>query len=117
MSSTAIRGISIAYSGDFAGNESYTAATNTNSPAMSELKTLTTGANTITPPTGGSTVKGVTIIPPASNAVLMTLKGVTGDTGVPMHKTDPTSIGLDTTVSTFCVTCAAPVIGVRFLWT
>ncbi len=66
--------------------------------------TLASGANTVTVPTGAT---AVLITPPAGNTVLVTLKGVTGDTGVPLHKTFPTLLPLDSTVTTFCLTAAS----------
>jgi hypothetical protein len=50
---------------------------------------LASGANTITVPTGAT---GVLIIPPAANAQTLTLKGVTGDTGVPISPSQPSLI-------------------------
>lgn len=47
--------------------------------------TLSSGANTITVPTGATKV---IIIPPAANTQTLTLKGVTGDTGIPLSPTD-----------------------------
>ncbi len=50
---------------------------------------LASGANTITVPTLPSP-NGCIIIPPGSAGPTLTLKGVTGDTGVPMSNTYPT---------------------------
>lgn len=49
--------------------------------------TLASGANTIPVP---STAVGVIIIPPAAGAEVLTLKGVTGDTGLVISSTAPT---------------------------
>jgi len=76
--------------------------------------TLSTGANTITVPTGTT---AVLIGMPSGNATLVTLKGVTGDTGVALHKTFPTLLPLDSTQTTFCLTAAAPLPGpVELSW-
>lgn len=87
--------------------------TNETSPAESEIRSLSSGANTITPPAGFS---ACTIIFPAGNAILVTLKGVSGDTGIVLHPTGPTSIGLNSTVTTFVLNAASALAGVRFIW-
>jgi hypothetical protein len=58
----------------------------------------------------------VTIVPPASNVVTLTLKGVTGDTGVPLHLTDPTSFAFPSTSTTFVLTTNAIMTGLRLFW-
>lgn len=49
--------------------------------------TLASGANTITVPSWAAMV---IIVPPSNNTQTLTLKGVTGDTGVPISETAPT---------------------------
>ncbi len=115
MAVNGTRTIQLGFTGDVnAPSLSYSAAANAASPGDIDVVTLAAGANTITPPVG---FKACTIIPPSGNTNLITLKGVTGDTGVPLHKTDPTSIGLDSTEDTFCLTAAAEIVGVRLIWT
>jgi hypothetical protein len=116
MSVSASRSQTITYTGDVTGTETVSAATNAASPGSVELKTLTSGANTITVPTGGSTPSAVTILPPTGNTVTLTLKGITGDTGVALHLTDPTTIALATTVTTFVLTTSNTLTGIRFYW-
>lgn len=116
MATTSTRKITLTFSGDVLGTQDAQAATNTSSAGSIEIKTLASGPNTITVPTGGTVPTAVTIIPPTANTTLMTLKGVTGDTGIPIHKTDPTSLAIDATVATFCLTAAASITGVRFIW-
>lgn len=116
MSVTATRTITIVYTGDVTGTEPIAAASNAASPGSIEIKTLASGANTITVPTGGATVTAVTIVPPTGNTTNITLKGVTGDTGIQLHDTDPSSISIDPATTSFCVTCAAQITGVRFYW-
>jgi len=116
MAVTATRSITVVYSGDVVGTQTHDAADNAVSPGQMDLVTLASGANTITVPTGGSTPTAVTIIPPASNAVVLTLKGVAGDTGIALHLTDPTSIALPTSVTTFVINAASTCTGVRFIW-
>lgn len=117
MSTRSNRKITIATRGDLDSDQTFSAAENTSAPGQYELKTLASGANTITVPTGGSTPTGVTIIPPSGNTTAITVKGVTGDTGVRIHDTDPTSLGLDSSVTDFCLTAGAQITGVRLVWT
>jgi hypothetical protein len=118
MATTATRKTTITFSGDVVGTEQLSAASNASSPGTMEIKSLVSGANTITPPAGGSCApKAVTIIPPAGNAVTITLKGVTGDTGVLLHPTDPTTIALGSTTATFVLTTSNTLSGIRFIWT
>lgn len=118
MSITSARTIGITFSGEqqYSIVDSRLNVSNTTSPGVNELKALTTGTNTITVPAAGTVPTAVTIIPPTGNTNAMTLKGASGDTGVPLHKTVPSSVSLDTTASAILVTCAAP-INVRFIWT
>jgi len=68
---------------------------------QNEIRNLTSGNNTITVPTGGSSVAtGCLIIPPSGNTNTVTLKGVNGDTGISLHRTNPTFVGLNA-VSSF----------------
>ncbi len=113
---TANRKVVITYSGDVDGEQEINAAANASSPAVVELKTLASGANTITVPTAGKIPTAVTIVPPSDNESSITLKGVTGDTGTRLHDTDPTTIALDDSVTTFCLTAGAEIIGVRLYW-
>lgn len=117
MSTTSNRNIQIEFSGDVSYNLIQSALANAVSPAEAIIQTLASGANTITAPVvSGIVVTSLTIIPPAGNATLITLKGVTGDTGVPLHYTDPTTIALDTTFVSLVLTAAAGIVGVRLIW-
>ncbi|HEY3526487.1 MAG TPA: hypothetical protein VGK47_09840, partial [Nitrososphaeraceae archaeon] len=73
------------------------------------------GDNTITPPSGG-TPKGVLIQPPANNATSITLKGISGDTGISLHLTNPTYIALASPTATFVLTTGAAISDVLFVW-
>lgn len=117
MATTAARVINITYTIDTIGQEAIPAASNAASPGSVTMHTLASGANTITAPTGGSVLAGATIVPPANNTQTLTLKGVTGDTGVLLHKTDPTSIALDSSVTTFCLTAGNTITGLKIYWT
>lgn len=116
MSVTAVRQILVEFSEDVIASNTFSAANNTSSPGQMDIVTLASGANTITPPTGGSTPTACTIIPPSTNTDTIILKGVTGDTGVSLHKTDPTSIGLNSPTGTFVLTAGAQIAGVRLVW-
>jgi hypothetical protein len=117
MATTSTRSTVINFTGDVAAPEVVSAAANLVSPAQIELKTFTgAGANTVTAPTGGSTPTAVTIIPPAGNVQTITLKGVTGDTGVALHLTDPTTIALAASVTTFVLTVGGTITGLRLVW-
>ena len=68
---------------------------------------LSSGANTIAVPSGATCV---IVQPPLSNTVLITLKGITGDTGVALHKTLATGpINLDSTQTSFVLTAASAI--------
>ena len=116
MSVTATRTTTITFTGDTTGTETISAASNAASPGSIEIKTLASGANTITLPTGGSTVVACTMVPPTGNAVSITLKGVSGDTGIRLHNTDPSTLSFDSSVTTFVLTTGSAITGVRFFW-
>ena len=117
MAVTATRKTTVTFSGDFVATEQYSAASNASSPAVRSLIILASGANTITPPLG-ATPKAVIIIPPAGNVIAITLKGVTGDTGVLLHLTDPTVIALGSATNTFVLTAGSLFTNpVTLLWT
>lgn len=116
MSTTANRSITIVQTGDVTSTENLSAAANAAASGSVTMHTLSSGANTITAPTGGSTLSCATIVPPSGNTQTLTLKGVTGDTGVLLHKTDPTSLALDSTVTTFVLTAGGTITGLRIFW-
>ena len=117
MAITSSRNVQVEFSGDETFNLIQSAADNTVSPGMVSIQTLTTGANTITAPVvSGIVVTALTIVPPSGNTNLITLKGLTGDTGIPIHKTDPTTIGLNTTFTSLVLNAASTIVGVRLIW-
>jgi hypothetical protein len=117
MAVTSSRSVQIQFSGDITTEVIKSADDNAASPGMEVVQTLASGANTITAPVvSGITVKALTIIPPSANTATITLKGITGDTGVPLHLTDPTSIGLASTFTSLVITASTTIIGVRFIW-
>jgi len=120
MAVAATRTVAIVFTTPVGASLSFPAASNANSPASVYVYTLASGANTISFPTGCTVVAGATIIPPSGNTNAITLKGTTGDTGVALHKTDPTSIAFDTTSTTqtsIVLTVATTTTGLRIAWT
>ncbi len=116
MAVTATRVVTIAFTGDINGTNTLNAASNGASPGSITIHTLAPGDNTITVPTGGSTVKGATIIPPSGNTNAITLKGVGGDTGIAVSKVDPTSIAFETAPTNFVLNAASTIAGMRIIW-
>ena len=115
MATSAVFAATLTLTGDVQQTQPITAAVNAASPATESLVNLASGANTLTAPVSAVATR-LTIIPPAGNTILLTLKGVTGDTGVPLHKTDPTTVGVDSSLATLCLTAANVVNGVRIIW-
>lgn len=114
MAVTSNRSIVITMTGDVSAQASPAAAENTAAPGSIEVKNLANGANTITPPTG---TKAVTIIPPAGNTTSITFKGVSGDTGLRLHNTDPSSFSFNAAADTFVLTAGAAITGMTYIWT
>lgn len=115
MATQAARQIVITYTGDVDGVETIEAAANVASPGAISFVNLALGFNSIAVP--GGTPVSVTILPPAGNTTSITLKGVTGDTGIVLHDTDPTCIAIDSSVTTIGLTAGAAITGVRLFWT
>lgn len=117
MSTRATRVTVLTWDGDVDATNSIEAAANAASPAAITIQALASGANTITKPSStGVTVTAVTIWPPVGNTAQITLKGVSGDTGILLHLTDPSTIALAAAVTTFDLTAADAIEGVRFFW-
>lgn len=112
MSVTSNRSVTLAFTGDVEYSQAFEAPVNSAGSGQNQLINLSSGANTITPPTGAV---AVTIIPPDNNSQTMTLKGVTGDTGIALALTAPCSISLSN-VSSFVVTAGGTITGVRFIY-
>ena len=119
MAVASSRTTTISMSGDInVPSMSFPAASNANAPGDIDVLELAAGNNTITLPTGGSAPKGATIIPPPGNVQTMTLKGVGGDTGIPMHLTDPSTITFATPPpASFVITAGGIITGLRVVWT
>lgn len=111
MSVTSNRSVAIEFTGDVEYSQEFEAAQVSTGSGQSQLIALSSGNNTITVPTSAV---GVTIVPPVGSAVVLTLKGVNGDTGIVIHPSDPTSLGLSG-VTSFVVNAASSV-SVRFIY-
>jgi len=118
MSVTSTCTTTIVYTGDVTGTETIAAATNAASPGSITIQNLASGLNTITVPVAaGATPTSVVIQPPTGNTQTITLKGVTGDTGVGVHLTDHLKLSLAATTTTFVLTTGGIINNVRFYWT
>lgn len=111
MSVTSNRSVTIEWSGDVEYSQTFDAQTVSTGSGQNQIVALSSGNNTITPPTNAI---AVTIIFPDGNTVQVTLKGVNGDTGIALNLTGPTSLGLQS-VSTF-VLSAASAVTVRLIY-
>lgn len=117
MAVTATRTITIAYTVDVNGTNTLSAASNAVSPGSVTVHALSLGDNTITVPTGGTTVKGACIVPPSGNAQSIILKGIGGDTGITLSKLDPTSIAFEAAPVNFILTAGGAINILRIFWT
>ncbi len=115
MPVNSLRTTTITYTGDVAGTQTEVAS-NSSSPGQIQLMTLSSGANTITVPTGGSVPTACTIVKPSGNTVTLLLKKVTGDQGILLHLTDPDTISLSSSVTSFCLTASGTLTGLRLIW-
>jgi hypothetical protein len=85
---------------------------NATSVADVAMVTLLNGANTIGIPTGAV---GCFFVPYPSNVQTLTLKGVTGDTGVPLHVTNPIVISFGGG-NTFVITAGGNTGGISYFY-
>lgn len=118
MATTSSHAVTVTFTGDTQAVEPVAIPTNTTSPGQPGVYTnLANGANTISVPTAGSAVPvGVWIIPPSANTTSITLKGVSGDTGIALHLTSATFVSLASGVSSFVLTAGGSITGVRLIW-
>lgn len=117
MAVTSRRNIQVEFSGDIVAELIKSAAENIVSPGMEVIQTLAAGNNTIMAPViSGIVVTGLTIFPPAANTSIMTLKGVNGDVGFPIHLTDPASIPLHSTFTSLVINVVTEIVGLRLVW-
>ena len=118
MSTTAVVTNYVAFTGDL--NQEYILPTGelADSPAMTSVIALASGANTITPPdVDGFTLHGLVIVPPDGNIVELTLKGVSGDTGIALSSSRVTILSFGATPpATLVLTAGSAVDGFRLIW-
>ena len=112
MSVFSDRSIVIEDTGDVEYSQTFEADQVSTGSGQNQLIALSSGANTITVPTSAV---AVTIVPPIGSTVALTLKGVAGDTGIALHPSDPTSLGLSGSVTSFVIN-AASAVSVRFIY-
>ena len=118
MSITSSRTVQVQFSGDITTEIIQSALDNSASFGITELVALAMGANTVAAPVvSGLVITGLLIRPPSGNTALITLKGVAGDTGFPLHLTDPVSLALDTTFVSLVLNAATAIAGVQLIWT
>lgn len=118
MAVNAARTITINLTGDVIADKIFSATQNPLSPGSITIHELAAGANTIVVPLAtGITVKGATIIPPSGNIIAITLKGITGDTGIVISLTDPTSLAFEAAPVSFILTAGGVISGLRIVWT
>lgn len=100
--------------GTSTGNRSIGPITISNATGSPIVQTvvLQSGANTITPPTSPAPA-GCVISLPSTNTAVVTLKGVTGDTGIAIGKTTTTVLNWDSTAvpSSFVLNSASTQTG------
>lgn len=111
MSVISDRSINIQDTGDVEYQQTFEAATNASGSGVNRLESLSSGNNSITIPTSAV---AVTIIKPSGNIVQLFAKGVSGDTGVKLHLTQPDSISLGS--SAVLVLNAASSVTVRLIF-
>ncbi len=113
MATTGSIGITASLSGGPSGQRNFSAIVPiTAGVDASAVIALTSGANTVTPPAGTTVavIFGPNATNPAPNPLstsTLTLKGVTGDTGISLSGTYPTVITFGTLPATFVITASA----------
>ena len=108
----------IVFTGDVTGTEIAQAAVNQLSPGASQVIALVTGPNTITVPAVALVYvpTAVTIQPDPLNTSVLALKGVSADTGIPIHPTDQMTLSLASTTTSFVILVASGPVNIRFTW-
>ena len=117
MSTHCTRSTTLTYTGDLTLTQVIEALENPASPGVVELRNLAVGDNTITVPVATSTVcVAVTIEPPDSNVNQILLKALPGDTGLALHVTQPMTLSIAPSQTSFVLTVETEIPGVRFFW-
>ena len=104
MAINATISVTVTLTGDIAGSVTVPAQSNAASPGERNSVDLASGPNTLTPPAGAS---ALILVPPQNSTVAKTLKGVTGDTGVPLSPNAPAVIPLPAGAGALVLNAAA----------
>lgn len=115
MSVTSNRVTSVTFTGDLDLTVVENATANAASPGGIQSYNLASGNNTITLP---ATPVSATIIPPTDNTETITLKGISGDTGLKLSPTDPTVLAFDPNnlPASFLLVAGDTITGLRIIW-
>lgn len=92
---------------------------NAHSPATAQLLTLASGANTISATNcpAIASAGGVVLVPPSGNTIAVTLKGISGDTGIALSLTAPTFLSFAVVPPTsFVLNAGSQLTGYKFVW-
>ncbi len=108
----------INFSGDFVAENIYASGNLDDSPAMSQVVSLSSGNNVVSvPAVDGFTVHGVAIIPPNPNTEEVTVKGTNADTGITLAAGQASIIQFGTTPPESIVLAASTTVdGFRLVW-
>ncbi len=118
MSVTAAVTNYIKFSGDLEQELIFASGDLLNSPAVQELKSLSTGNNAITVPDVEDFVThGLAIVPPELNTTELTLKGINGDTGIALsaNRVSVFQFGAAPPVN-IVLSVSDDIDGVRLIW-
>jgi hypothetical protein len=77
---------------------------NSAASGQTQFVTLASGFQTVSVPAGAV---WCIVVPPAGNTTSITLKGITGDTGVVLHPSQPSIIALGSSQTTIGITAGA----------
>ena len=114
MSTTSNTTVITTFTGDVEGTEIIADASNLTSAGQTQYLNLVAGFNSITIP---SNAQSVTIYPPATNTVAITLKGVTGDTGISLSPVNSIKLPVVPGTTVFGLTIGTGGINqVLFVW-
>lgn len=118
MSATARRKIIITFNGDVAGEQEYEAAEVSDSVAAIQTYTMAAATPTvfICPASSDQDPKSATIIKPSDYAGTLTLKGLSGDTGILLSPTEPDTITMGDGQTSFVLLASAECF-IRVVWT
>lgn len=111
MSKAATATVAVTVQGDGLNTTDYDVLQNAAAVAPTSA-TLSAGNNTITLPSGTLRVK---VKPVPGNAVSLTLKGVAGDTGLPLNPGEPSYVSFLTGTTSFVLN-AGGTVTVSLVW-